>query len=172
MDPLEHVECLVYRAARDFAQPEHAFHSVFERPKLKNEPGRKDALARIGGLAMLTYNLIANYTLMLPSGVIRKIEAAKPARQPRLSPLPEVRRRWELEHMDVGDLRKTVLDRYRKGRDEKVWLIEMLMEDVKDDEGVALGVKEDENVIVEVEEGARVAGVKRKFEEGEDSEEI
>ena len=74
--------------------------------------------------------------------------------------------------MDVGDLRKTVLDRYRKGRDERVWLIEILMEDVKDDEGVALVVKDDEDIIVEVEEGARVGSVKRKFEEGEEYEEM
>lgn len=162
--PTKYVECLVYRAARDFAQPEHLFHSAFERPKLKNEPGRKDALSRIRGLAMLAYNLIVNYILMPPSKVIREIEAAKPARQPRLSPLPEVRRRWELEHMDVADLRKTVLDRHRKGREEKEWLIKILMSEVKDDEGVEdEDEDEDEDIKVEVEGGARMGGIKRKI---------
>ncbi|KAG9202159.1 hypothetical protein G6514_004596 [Epicoccum nigrum] len=169
---IEHVECLVYRAARDFAQPDHLFHLAFERPELKNEPGHKDALSRIRGLAMLAYNLIVNYTLMPQSNVVRKIEAVKPASQPRLSPLPEVRRRWELEHMDVGDMRKTVLDRHRKDEDEREWLIKIFMEDVKDDVGATLVVKEDRDVIVEVEEGAQVGGVKRKFGEGEESEEI
>lgn len=170
--PAEHLECLVYRAARDFAQPEHLFHSAFERPKLKNEAGRKDALSRIRGLVMLAHNLIVNYILMPPSKVIRKIEAARPASQPRLSPLPAVRRRWELDHMDVGDLRKTVLDRHRKGEDEREWLIKILMDDVKDDEGIVLVVNEDEDVVAEVEEGARVGGVKRKFEEDEEPEEV
>lgn len=166
--PTEHLECLVYRAARDFAQPEFLFHSAFERPKLKNEPGRKDALSRIRGLAMLAYNLIASYTLMPPSPAIRKIEAVKPASQPRLSPLPGVRRRWELDHMNMGDLRKTVLDRHRKGRDEREWLIKILMEDVKDDEGAVSAVEEDEDVKVEVEAEARVGGVKRKIGEVEE----
>ena len=85
---------------------------------------------------MLAYNLIANCTLIPPSKVIHEIEAVKPAGQPRLSPLPEVRRRWQLEHMDVGDLRKTVLDRHRKGREEKEWLIRILISEVKDNEGV------------------------------------
>jgi hypothetical protein len=157
--PTEYVECLVYRAARDFAQPEYLFQSAFERPKLKNEPGRKDALSRIRGLAMLADNLIVNYILMPPSKVIREIEAVKPARQPKLSPLPEVRRGWELEHMDVGDLRRTVLDLHRKGREEKEWLIRILMDDVKGDEGVEdEDEDEDEDVKVEVEEGARVGG--------------
>ena len=146
--------------------------SVNQWLKLKNEAGRKDALSRIRGLVMLAHNLIVNYILMPPSKVIRKIEAARPASQPRLSPLPAVRRRWELDHMDVGDLRKTVLDRHRKGEDEREWLIKILMDDVKDDEGIVLVVNEDEDVVAEVEEGARVGGVKRKFEEDEEPEEV
>lgn len=41
-----------------------------------------------------------------------------------------------MEHMDVGDLRKKVLDRHRKGREEKEWLIRILISEVKDNEGV------------------------------------
>ncbi|KAF3004971.1 hypothetical protein E8E13_008065 [Curvularia kusanoi] len=162
----DHIECLVYRSARDLAQLGHLFHSAFERHKLKNEAGRKDALSRIRGLIMLTFNLMVNYTLMPPSNVIRKIEAAMPASQPRYSPLPEVRRRWELQRLDVGDLRKTVLDRHRKGEDEKEWLIKILMEDGKYDAAV-----EGEEVIrLKSEEGMRGVSVKRKIGEVEQDE--
>ena len=129
---IEHIECLVYQCARDLAAPDSAFHIVFERQKLKNEAGRMDALSRICGLDMLVHNLVVNYTQMPPSNVIRKIEAKRPAKDPSLSPLPEVRRKRQLENIDLGDLRKTVLDRQRKGEDEKQWLIDILMKGLQE----------------------------------------
>lgn len=38
--------------------------------------------------------------------------------------------------MDIGDLRNTVPDRHRKSREEKEWLTRLVMNKVKDDEGV------------------------------------
>lgn len=111
----DQIACLVYQSARDLAQPAQPFHATFERPRLRNEAGRREALARIRGLAMLVRNLIVNYTLMPLSNVVRRIEAVRPARDPGRSPVPEVRRKWRLEHMELGDLRKTVLDRQRRG---------------------------------------------------------
>lgn len=157
----EHLECLVYQCARDLAQAGYPFHAAFERHKLKNEAGRKDAFARIRGLAMLVFNLTVNYTLMPPSNVIRRIELAKPAKDPNRSPIPGVRRKWQLEHMDLGDLRKTVLDQQRKGGNEKEWLICILMKDVKD----GTGKEESEELEVKKEDGAMVGGLKRKKEE-------
>lgn len=161
--PNEYIECLVYQCARDLAAPDRAFQAAFERQKLKNEAGRKDALSRIRGLAMLVFNLMVNYTQMPPSNVIRKIEERKPAKDPSLSAIPEVRRKWQLEHMDLEDLRKTVLDRQRKGVDEKQWLIDILMKDAEDG-----GAKtEMDKIGVKKEDGARVGGVKRKKDEDE-----
>lgn len=159
---IEYIECLVYQCARDLAAAGRPLHVVFERQKLKNEAGRKDALSRIRGLAMLVCNLIVNYTRKQPSMVIRKIEAKRPAKDPSLSPLPEVRRKWQLENMDLGDLRKTVLDRQRKGEDEKQWLIDILMRDAQDP-----GVKDDDGIEVKSEGGVRVTGLKRKKDEDE-----
>ncbi|KAJ4341701.1 hypothetical protein N0V87_001716 [Didymella glomerata] len=156
---IEHSECLVYQCTRDLAVAGRSFHIEFERQKLKNEAGRKDALCRIRGLAMLVFNLIVNYTQMSPSNVIRKIEAKRPAKDPSLSPLPEVRRKWQLENMELDDLRKTVLDRQRKGEDEKQWLIDILMKELKDG-----GVNGDDGVEVKREGSIRVGGVKRKKE--------
>ncbi|KAF9701905.1 hypothetical protein EKO04_000679 [Ascochyta lentis] len=164
--PTEHIECLVYQCARDLAQPDRAFHAAFERQKQKNEAGRKDALTRIRGLAMLVLNLVINYTLMPPSNVIRKIEAVRPAKDPNCSPIPEVRRKWQLENMELGDLRKTVLDRQRKGVDEKQWLVDILMKDVKG----GGGQEESEGVEVKREGDARVGGIKRKMEEDDEKE--
>ncbi|KAL1650172.1 hypothetical protein SLS61_006095 [Didymella pomorum] len=70
--------------ARDLVVPGRAFHAVFERPKLKNEAGRRDALSRISGLAMLVFNLMVNYTQMPPSNIIRKMEAKRPAKDPNI----------------------------------------------------------------------------------------
>ncbi|KAF3049982.1 hypothetical protein E8E11_006938 [Didymella keratinophila] len=160
---VEHIECLVYQCARDLAAAGRPFHIVFERQKLKNEAGRRDALSRIRGLAMLVCNLMVNYSQMSPSNVIRKIEAKRPAKDPSLSPLPEVRRKWQLENMELGDLRKTMLDRQRKGGDEKQWLIDILMKELQ--EGRAK--EESEGVEVKKEESARVGGIKRKKDEDE-----
>lgn len=62
--------------------------------------------------------------------------------------------------MDLGDLRKTVLDRQRKSGDEKQWLIDILTKELQ--EG---GTKEEsEGVGVKREKSAKVAGLKRKKE--------
>ena len=93
----------------------HPDTPAFECQKPKNEAGRKDALFRTHGLAMLVYNLITNYTTMPPSTVTRNIGAVKLANAPtKVRLIPEIRRKWQLGHVDLGDLRKTVLDRQRK----------------------------------------------------------
>jgi hypothetical protein len=56
---------------------------------------------------------------MGPSNIIKRIEATKPAKDPNLSPIPEVRVKWQLDHMGVDELRKKVLDSERKGKEEK-----------------------------------------------------
>jgi hypothetical protein len=76
---------------------------------------------------MLVCNLVVNYTLMQPSGAVRRIEAIKPARNPKYSRTLETRTKWQLAHMGVDELRRKVLDAERKGKDEKEWLIGILL---------------------------------------------
>ncbi|KAL1800297.1 hypothetical protein ACET3X_000639 [Alternaria dauci] len=123
----EWLECLIYKSARNLARDGHTFAVLFQRVNLKNEPGRREAFRRICGLIMLMSNLCVNYTLMAPSNVIKKMEAARPAKDPNPSPIPEVRVKWQLSNVTVDELRKKVLDCERKGKEEKEWLISILM---------------------------------------------
>lgn len=107
-------ECLIYQCARDLATPKSTFHASFERENLR-------------GLFMLTCNLVVNYTLMMLSNVIRRIENARPAQNPEWSPIPETRMKWQLENCAVDELRKKVLDHERGGKDEKEWFIGILL---------------------------------------------
>jgi hypothetical protein len=100
---------------------------LVERKNVKNEAGRREAFRRLPGLIMLMYNLVVNYTLMQPSGVVRQIGAIKSARTPEYSPILETRTKWQLAHMGVYELRKKVLDAERKRKDEKEWLIGILL---------------------------------------------
>ena len=68
-----------------------------------------------------------------------------------------------LDHMDVGELRKKVLDGERRGEDEKEWLIRVLMRK----EG--LGPKGLEMVEVKQEDGGDIGVVRAK--RGQESEE-
>lgn len=76
---------------------------------------------------MLISNLIVNYILLQPSDFIKRIEAARPSRNPEYSPIPDVRIKWQLAHMGVDELRKKVLDSERGEKDEKEWLINILL---------------------------------------------
>ena len=180
----EFMECLVYQCARDLARPSHTFYSSFERKNLKNEAGRREAFHRLRGLVMLVCNLVVNYTLMQPSNVIRRIEAARPARNPEFSPIPETRIKWQLDHMPVDELRKKVLDGERGEREEKEWLVGILLGKevglkavvgADEKKGLGMGVEEKKEVVVagagvvvKREGNAKSAGVKRAAELVED----
>ncbi|KAH7378684.1 hypothetical protein BKA66DRAFT_442712 [Pyrenochaeta sp. MPI-SDFR-AT-0127] len=124
---LDFVECMVYQSARNLAREGQILHTPFQRANIKNEAGRREAFNRLRGLVMLICNLTVNYTLMPPNNIIRRIEEARPARALCLSPLVEVRLKWQLDNTDVGELRRQVLDGERKGKEEKEWLINILM---------------------------------------------
>ncbi|KAF1843700.1 uncharacterized protein K460DRAFT_149781 [Cucurbitaria berberidis CBS 394.84] len=121
------IECLIYQSARNLARQGQHFYTSFQRPKLKNEAGRKVAFNQLHGLAMLVFKLIVGYTSKPPSSVIRRIEAACPAKDPSRSPLPEIRVKWQLDQTPVDELRKKVLDSERRGQEEKQWLVNILM---------------------------------------------
>ncbi|KAF2791359.1 hypothetical protein K505DRAFT_376841 [Melanomma pulvis-pyrius CBS 109.77] len=126
--PQTFLSCLIYQASRNLATPNQLFGPFFTRSALKNEAGRTKACLRIRGIIMLATNLIFNYTTLGPSNVVHKIEALRPARNPRWSPIKEVSLKFILGGLGVGELRKKVLDgERRKGEDEKEWLIRLLM---------------------------------------------
>ena len=125
--PSQWLECLVYQSARNLAREGRAFVIPFCRTSLKNYAGRQEACNRLRGLMMLSLNLCDNYTAMAPSNLVKRIEAAKPTKDPNFSPIPEIRIKWQLDHMGVDELRKRVIDSERKGQAEKEWLISILM---------------------------------------------
>lgn len=125
--PHSHFECLIYQAVRNLARPGHPFATPFSRPNLRNESGRTKAHHRIRGLVMLSLNLVYNYTCLPSSNVIRQIEKLRPAKDPRKSPIKEIRVKYILDNLDVGELRKKVLDGERQGENEREWLIKILM---------------------------------------------
>jgi hypothetical protein len=94
---------------------------------LKNEAGRNKALNRIRGLILLGVNLTINYTSMAPSNVIRSNEDMRPAANLAWSPVKAVRVKYQLKNMDVNELRKKALESEKKGKNEKEWLIGMIM---------------------------------------------
>jgi hypothetical protein len=162
-DVKEWLECLVYQIARNLARDGHTFAVPFQRTNLKNEPGRREAFHRLRGLIMLISNLCVNYTLMAPSNLIKKIEAVRPAKDPNLSPIAQVRVKWQLSNMGIDELRKKVLDCERKGKEEKEWLIGILMgKEVAPratDVGTGIGVLPETSV--KKEGSVEVSGTKR-----------
>lgn len=102
--PPQWFERLVYQNTRNLARQGRVFTTPFCR-----------------------INFCANYALMAPSNIVKRIEAAKPAKNPELSLLPEGRVKWQLDHMGVDELQKKVLESERKGKGEKKWLISILM---------------------------------------------
>ncbi|KAF2033324.1 hypothetical protein EK21DRAFT_109121 [Setomelanomma holmii] len=177
----EYMECLIYQAARNLAQPTRTFHTSFSRKNLRNEAGRREAFHRLRGLIMLVCNIVVNYTLMAPSNVIRRIEAARPAKNPELSPMKDVRMKWTLKNMDVDELRRKVLEgERRKEVDEKEWLIGILLGKERErglkGEVVGLGGMEKGanggagGAVVKREGSVQVIGSKRAVEVVDDDE--
>jgi len=123
----EYFECLIYQASRNLAFDGQLFASTFERKSLKNECGRNKALHRIRGLIMLSVNLTVNYTSMKPWKSVRIIEETRPTKNPEWSPIDEVRVKYQLDQMNMNDLRKKALETERQGKNEKEWLIKMIM---------------------------------------------
>lgn len=82
----------------------------------------------IEALIKLSLNLTTTYTLLPPSSYLIEMERIRPATNPERSPIPQIRRRWALDHMDIGDLRKLVWNG-EKGvaEEEKEWLINHVM---------------------------------------------
>lgn len=64
---------------------------------------------------------------MPPVSERQKLCEAGPTKAPNLSPITEVRVKWRLNTMDVGELRKRVLGGEKKEKEEKEWLINILM---------------------------------------------
>ena len=124
----EHFQCLIYQASRELACLGQPFASVFDRHNLKNKTGQAKAMRRINGLVMLSINLMAHYTSTKPPLYIEQIEEARPAKNPEWSPILKVRFRHQLNNMDTNDLRKKALETELEGKDEKEWLINMIME--------------------------------------------
>jgi hypothetical protein len=123
----EFFECLLYQTCRNLACEGQTFALTFERKNLKNEAGRNKALNKIRGIIMLAVNLTVSYTSIRPSSIIRKIEEIQPATNPAYSPIREVRVKFQLENMDMNELRKTALDFERGGSNEKEWLVKLIM---------------------------------------------
>lgn len=123
----EYFECLVYQAARNLACEGQPFASTFDRKNLKNESGRSKAIHRIRGLIMLVANVTINYTSMTLSNAIWRIEEIRPAKNPDLSPIPEIRVKYQLDNMDMNDLREKALDSERHEKNEKEWLIGLII---------------------------------------------
>jgi hypothetical protein len=123
----DHFKCLIYQASSNLARHGRPFAEAFDRKMLKNEAGRNKAPNRIPGLIFLGVNLTINYTIMVPSNVIRSIEDMRPAANLEWSPIKAVRVKFQLDNMDVNDLRKKALGSEKKGKNEKEWLIGMIM---------------------------------------------
>jgi hypothetical protein len=160
--PAQFIECLIYQSSRNLAREGHTIHTPFLRSNLKNEAGHREAFHRLRGLVMLVSNLCINYTLMGPSNIIRRVEATKPAKYPSLSPIAEVRVKWHLDHMGVDELRKKVLNSERQEKEEKEWLINILMGKEVPPKAVGSAEKGSPEFVVKKEEIIEVLEVKSK----------
>lgn len=118
--PYEHFENLVYHIAHSLARPDGMFHEAFMAAVAWPIELNHKALNCIVGIAMICSNLIREYVGMDPHTLISDLERAKPTSNSQLSPLPEIRKRWELQQIDVGDLRLKVIEEVKKHTEEQM----------------------------------------------------